>query len=87
MSLPLMFVELDKEGNSSTTERLDLLEDFQGVFGFERINSLMADREFVGNRWFNALNNNKIPCFIRVKKNTLLPWGINLFKQASFLST
>ena len=45
-----MFVELDKEGNSSTTERLDLLEDFQGVFGFERINSLMADREFVGNR-------------------------------------
>ncbi len=70
-----MFVDLDKEGNSNTTERLDLLKGFHEVFGFERINSLMADREFVGNKWFRALNYNRIPYFIRVKQNTLLPWG------------
>jgi hypothetical protein len=75
LSYPLMFVELDKEGNSNTTERLDLLEAFNDVFGFDRINSLMADREFVGDKWFRALNKNKVTYFIRVKKNTFLPWG------------
>ena len=75
ISLPLIFVDLDKEGNSNTAERLDLLEDFDELFGFGRINSLMADREFVGNKWFKTLNKNGIPYFIRVKQNTLLPWG------------
>jgi hypothetical protein len=70
-----MFVELDKEGNSNTRERLDLLKDFDEAFGFERINSLTADREFIGNRWFKDLNKHKIPYFIRVKQNTLIPWG------------
>lgn len=75
ISLPLLFVDLDKEGNSNTAERLDLLKDFDEVFGFGRINSLMADREFVGIKWFKTLNKNGIPYFIRVKQNTLLPWG------------
>lgn len=75
ISLPLIFVDLDKDGNSNTAERLDLLKDFDEVFGFERINSLIADREFVGNKWFKTLNKNRIPYFIRVKQNTLLPWG------------
>lgn len=78
ISLPLMFVDLDKAGNSNTTERLDLLSKFNEIFGFHRIKSLMADREFVGQRWFNALDKNKIPYFIRVKENTLLPWGKTL---------
>jgi len=70
-----LFVDLDKEGNPNTTERLDLLRDFDEVFGFDRINSLIADREFVGNKWFKTLNKNGISYFIRVKQNTLLPWG------------
>lgn len=81
-----MFVELDKAGNSNTTERLDLLSKFNEVFGFHRINSLMADREFIGVKWFNALNKNKIPYFIRVKENTLLPWGkaLSLYAKKFF---
>jgi hypothetical protein len=75
ISLPLMFVDLDKAGNSNTAERLDLLEVFNDVFGFHRIKSLMADREFIGKKWFKALNENKITYFIRIKENTLLPWG------------
>jgi hypothetical protein len=75
ISLPLFFVDLDKAGNSNTSERIDLLEEFNEVFGFDRIKSLMADREFVGKKWFKALHNNKVPYFIRVKENTLLPWG------------
>jgi hypothetical protein len=74
-SLPLFFVELDKAGNSRTADRIDLLEAFNTVFGFHRIKSLTADREFVGETWFEMLNKNKIPYFIRVKENILLPWG------------
>ena len=68
-------MDLDKAGNSNTAERIDLLEAFNEVFGFHRIKSLMADREFVGKKWFQTLNKHKIPYFIRVKENTRLPWG------------
>ena len=62
ISIPLMFMELDKAGNSNTAERLDLLEKFNTIFGFERINQ--ADREFIGTKWFKELHmREKIPCF------------------------
>jgi len=75
ISVPLLFVDLDKAGNSNTAERIDLLEEFNKIFGFHRIKSLMADREFIGKKWFRMLDKNKIPYFVRVKENTLLPWG------------
>lgn len=70
-------MELDKAGNSNTEERLDLLKQFNDVFGFHRIKSLMADREFIGQKWFRMLASHKIPYFVRMKDNTLLPWGRN----------
>lgn len=70
-----MFAELDKAGNSNTKERIDLLEKFNKVFGFHCIRSLMADREFIGDKWFKMLNAHTIPYYIRIKENTLLPWG------------
>ena len=68
-------MDLDKAGNSNTVERIDLLKKFDEIFGFHSIKSLLADREFVGQKWFQMLNKNKVPYFIRVKENTLLPWG------------
>ena len=65
-----MFMELDKAGNSNTAERLDLLEKFNKIFGFKRIKSLAADREFIGTKWFKELHKHNIPYFIRVKENT-----------------
>jgi hypothetical protein len=70
-----MFVELDKAGNSNTAERIDFLKKFDNVFGFHRIKSLMAEREFIGQKWFQMLEENNIPYYIRMKDNTLLPWG------------
>ena len=75
LSLPLFFVNLDKAGNSSTQERLDLLAKFEKSFGVDRIESLMADREFVGIKWFETLNQKGVPFFIRIKENTLTPYG------------
>lgn len=59
ISIPLMFTELDKAGNSNTAERLDLLERFNKIFGFDRIKSLVADREFIGAKRFKELHKNK----------------------------
>ena len=42
ISLPPLFVDLDKAGNSNTIERIDLLEEFNEVFGFNRIKSAMC---------------------------------------------
>ena len=29
----------------------------------------------MGEKWFKALQKNKAPYFIRMKENTLIPWG------------
>ena len=87
ISLPLLAVELDKAGNSNTQERLDLLQQFDDLFGFERIGSLLADREFIGANWYEKLILWQVPFFIRIKDNGLLPYGDdvihakNLFKH------
>jgi hypothetical protein len=39
---------LDKRGNSNSKERIDLINRFIGLFGKQVIQSVAADREFVG---------------------------------------
>ncbi len=62
---------LDKKGNSDTAERIQLMDRFLKGIGRERLVSLLADREFVGNEWFTYLTQQGIPFDIRVKKNHL----------------
>lgn len=75
VSVPLFAIELDKAGNSNTQERFDLLKQFDDLFGFSRIKSLMADREFIGGTWFKKLLVWDFPFYIRVKENGLVPYG------------
>lgn len=75
VSLPLFAVELNKAGNSNTQERIELLELFAKAFSFDRIGSLLADREFIGDAWFKKLIEWGVPFFIRVKENGLVPYG------------
>jgi hypothetical protein len=84
LSLPLFFVDLDKAGVSSIKERLDLLEKFEKLFGVDRIESLMADREFLGIKWFETLNQKGIPFFIRIKENALIPYGKGYIHAGSY---
>ena len=65
-------IEQGKRGNSNTKERKDMLSDFIEIFGVEKIASLTADREFIGEEWFKWLKEKKIPFVIRVKSNTLI---------------
>ena len=42
---------LPKKGTSNTQERIDLVQRYINLFGRETIDCLLADREFVGERW------------------------------------
>lgn len=75
ISLPLFAIELDKAGNSNTSERIEVLEMFARVFGLDRIEFLVADREFVGEKWFQKLIEWGVPFYIRIKDNILVPYG------------
>jgi hypothetical protein len=70
-AIPLLWTQLDKQGNSNTAERIALMERCIKVLGQERIAGLLADREFIGKRWFEYLGEKNILYIIRVKENTL----------------
>lgn len=60
MAVPLYFEMLDnKSGNSNYQDRIQ-------VVGFERIEQLIMDREFVGYQWLRWLKKNKISFCVRV---------------------
>jgi len=69
VAFPLMFRMLDKRGNSHTSERIALIEDFIEWFGKDCIDCLLADREFVGEDWLGFLNENNIRYHIRIRNN------------------
>ena len=56
-------------GNSSTEQRIELMRRYIDEFGVESIQSLLADREFVGDDWFTYLVENKLPFVIRLRKD------------------
>lgn len=69
---PVVWISLDKRGNSNTDERITVIEKFINLFGKVKIKCLTADREFIGNKWFAYLLNEKIPFRIRIKDNFMI---------------
>jgi transposase len=69
VAFPLLFSMLPKRGNSNSQERIDLISRFGHLFGFDIIEAIVADREFVGDKWFEYLNKNQIRYYIRIRKN------------------
>lgn len=69
-AFPILWVALDKKGNSNTQERIEIITRFLTIFGAQTITCLFADREFVGIKWFGYLIENNIKFVIRIKKNT-----------------
>lgn len=54
-AFPLMWIMLDKQGNSNTEERIELIKSFIDLFGKDKIDCIVADREFIGKCWFKYL--------------------------------
>ncbi len=69
VAIPLMFSMLDKRGNSNWRERIKLIDRFIRLFGADCIDSLVADREFVGKEWVEYLNNMRIRYYLSIKQN------------------
>lgn len=84
VAFPILFTMLDKFGNSSTQERIALMERYINLFGYVSIDCLMADREFVGENWIGFLNKNKIRYYVRIRENfkVLLPRKNSLIKAS-----
>ena len=69
VAFPVLFTMMPKFGNSSTTERIELLQRYIDLFGIDSIDCLLADREFVGNQWLAYLNYKRIRYHIRIREN------------------
>lgn len=69
VAVPLFWQDLGYRGNSNTRQRIKLLERFVELFGHEKIDCLLGDREFVGGKWFEWLIKRKIPFVMRIKDN------------------
>lgn len=55
IAFPLVWMMLDKKGNSNTGERIDLMERFYELFPAVEVRCLTTDREFVGGDWLSYL--------------------------------
>ena len=55
VAIPILWNCLPKKGNSNTTERIALMNHFLAIFGIDKIDYLVVDREFVGGEWISYL--------------------------------
>ena len=70
VGIPILWSMLNnKGGNSNTEERKELIDRFIKIFGADSIESLLADREFIGDNWLKYLDNKGINFYIRIKSN------------------
>jgi len=69
VGIPLIWTMLHKRGNSNEQERKELLDRYIKLFGYGSIESIGADREFIGDSWIGDLIEKGIRFFIRIKEN------------------
>jgi hypothetical protein len=72
IAIPVYWLVLNKQGNSNQRERIALLQRFIRQFGRHKIRGVLADREFIGDQWWQWLTDHRIPFVIRMKANQLL---------------
>lgn len=74
-AIPLIWKMLDKRGNSSQAERIELVDELLDILDAEqtgKIRCILADREFIGSEWIAYLKKLPFTFFIRIRNNTLV---------------
>ena len=79
IAFPVAWRLLNKRGNSSSDERIDLLKSFLELVKPHEIHYFLADREFIGDTWFNYLDTRKIAFAIRIRNNSLIDHWCNVY--------
>jgi hypothetical protein len=72
IALPIAWVNLEKDGNSDSSERKQLLERVLRLIPATRILGFAADREFIGEAWFKSLLEHAVNPVIRIRENTVI---------------
>lgn len=79
VGLPILWTMLDKRGNSNQEERKLLIIRYIRLFGLDSIDCIIADREFIGQQWFEFLISNPVKFYVRIRENlTILKKGQEL---------
>ncbi len=74
-AIPLLWEFLPHGGSSSQTNRIDLLEDVLSLVPAQRIECVLADREFIGESWFEFLSVCDISLCIRLRDDSRTDLG------------
>ena len=69
IAIPLQWQLLDKAGNASAIEHQECIARFIKLFGKDRIQGILGDREFASEYLFTWCNKVNIPYYIRIKDN------------------
>lgn len=72
IAIPLAWKLLDKRGNSSTRERLDLVDEVLAYLDASAIEAIVADREFIGKTWFKGLKQRKLCFLMRLRNDSII---------------
>jgi len=72
ITVPIAWCLLDKQGNSNTKERIALLKKALKIIPRNKVLGILADREFIGEDWFNYMSSIRIPYIIRIKENRII---------------
>jgi hypothetical protein len=69
VAFSILISRLDKRGNSHTQERIAMIDRYVQLFGYDTVDGLPADREFVGEHRIDRLNRSRIRHYIRIREN------------------
>lgn len=70
--VPSMWTLLKHSGNSTTAQRIALIQRYLARCDPSTVRMLLADREFIGQEWFAFLFEHKIPFAIRLKEEQII---------------
>lgn len=70
ISIPVYWINLGRAGNSNTNERMQILSKFIKLFGVDKIEIFLADREFIGDDWLHWLDHYGVKFVIKIKCNS-----------------
>lgn len=85
IAIPLFWTLLNKAGNTTAKEQIALISRFTTLFGKERIQGILADREFPNKALIAWLVEEKIPFYLRIKGNMDVCIGRKKFKTSAEL--
>ncbi len=80
IAIPIMWHTINQKGNASAAQHIEIIRRFITGFGKERIEKVLADREFGSRELFEFLLSAEIDFLIRLKSNHLAD-GISFKKR------